>query len=77
MSFHLCQSKSPYKPSILLQSTEIAYMSEVKFLGMYITENLSWHAHIRFLCYSLSKTYCIIRSIKNILSNFMPILNRN
>jgi hypothetical protein len=30
-SFHLCQSKPPYKPSILLQNTEIAYMSEVKF----------------------------------------------
>jgi hypothetical protein len=31
MSFHLCQSKPPYTPSILLQNTEIAYMSEVKF----------------------------------------------
>jgi sarcosine oxidase/L-pipecolate oxidase len=30
-SFHLCQSKPPYKPSILLQNNEIPYMSEVKF----------------------------------------------
>jgi hypothetical protein len=41
MSFHLCQSKPPYKPKILLQDTEITYMSEVTFLGIYITENLS------------------------------------
>jgi hypothetical protein len=41
MSFHLCQSKPPYKVNILLQNTEITYVSEVKFLGMYITEKLS------------------------------------
>jgi hypothetical protein len=46
-------------------------MSEIKFLGMYITENLIWQAHIRSLCHSLSKTYCIIKSLKNTLSNFM------
>jgi hypothetical protein len=32
MSFHLHQSKPPYKPNILLRNTEIIYMSEVKFL---------------------------------------------
>ena len=53
MLFHLCQSKPSYKPNILLQNTEITYISEVKFLGMYITENLSWRAHIRSLFHSL------------------------
>jgi hypothetical protein len=38
MSFHLSQSKHPYKTNILLQNNEITYMSEVKFLGMHITE---------------------------------------
>jgi hypothetical protein len=42
MSFHLCQSKPPYKQNILLQNPEITYISILKFLGMYITENLSW-----------------------------------
>jgi len=28
-------------------------MPEVKFLGMHITENLSWHAHICCQCHSL------------------------
>jgi hypothetical protein len=31
MSFHLCLSKSPFKPCILIQNTEVAYMPEVKF----------------------------------------------
>jgi hypothetical protein len=60
MPFHLCQSKPPYKLNILLQNNEITYMSEVKFLGMCIMENLSWQAHIRFLCHSLSKAYYMI-----------------
>jgi hypothetical protein len=68
MSFHLCQSKPPYQPNILLQNTEIAYMSEVKFLGMCIAENLSWLTHIRSLCHTLSKTYYMIKSLKNTLS---------
>ena len=40
-------------------------MPEVKFLGMHITENLSWHAHICCLCHSLSKTFSIIKSVKS------------
>jgi hypothetical protein len=34
VSFHLCQSKPPYKPNILLQNTEITYTYEVNILGM-------------------------------------------
>jgi len=41
MSFHLCCSKPPFKPRILLQNTEVKYMPEVTFLGMCIIENLS------------------------------------
>jgi hypothetical protein len=70
MSFHLCQSKPPYKTNILLQNTEITYMPEVKHLGMYITENLSWRAHIRPLYHSLSKTYYMIKSFKNTKGGF-------
>ena len=47
MSFHLC-CQPPFKPRILLRNKEIEYMPEVKFLGMCITENLSWQAHFCF-----------------------------
>ena len=36
---------------------------------MCITEILSWRAHIRFLCYGLSKTFFIIKSVKNTQSS--------
>jgi len=49
MSFHLCGSKLTYKPRILLQNEEIKYKYEVTFLGLCITGNLSWRAHIGFL----------------------------
>ena len=69
MSFHLCHSKPIYKPHILLQKKEIEYMTEVKFLGLYITEHLSWQAHIHFLWDSLSKNFFIIKSANNTLSS--------
>jgi len=65
MSFHLCCSKPPLKPRILLRNIEVKYMPEVKFLGMCITENLSWLAHIWCLCHSLSKPFFIIKSVKS------------
>ena len=71
MTFHLCQSKPPYKPRIVIQNTDIAYKTEVKFLGMHITENLNWQTHIYHLCHSLSKDYYRIKSLKNTLSNHM------
>ena len=49
MSFHLCQLKPPYKPHVLLLNTEIAYMSEIKFLGMCITVNLSWQPRVKLV----------------------------
>ena len=65
ISFHLCCSKPPFKPSILLRNTEVEYMPEVKFLGMCITEKLIWRAHFCCLCHSLHKTFFIIKSAKN------------
>jgi hypothetical protein len=38
---------------------------------MYITENLSWRAHIHSLCHSLGKTYYMIKPLKNTLSTRM------
>jgi hypothetical protein len=44
-------------------------MPEVKFLGMCITENLNWQGHICSLCHRLSKTFFIIKPVRNILSS--------
>jgi hypothetical protein len=34
---------------------EIAYSSELTFLGLFITKNSAWHVQIHSLCSSLSK----------------------
>ena len=44
-------------------------MPKVKFLGMCITENLSWQAHNCSLRHRLSKTFFIVKSVKNIISS--------
>jgi len=44
-------------------------MPEVKFLGMCIRENLSWQAHICFLCQRVTKTFFIIKSVNINLSS--------
>jgi hypothetical protein len=49
MSFLLCRSKPPFKPRILLRNTEVKYKSEVKFLGMRITGNLSFGQGAEFV----------------------------
>ena len=69
MSFHLCNSKPTYKPHILLHNKDIEYKSEVKFLGLCITENLNWQPHICYLCNNLRKSFFVIKSVKNIFSN--------
>jgi hypothetical protein len=42
----------------------IHYYSKLKFLGLFITENLTWHAQIYSLCVSLSKIYYMIKSLR-------------
>jgi len=69
MSFHLGHLKPTYKPHILLQNKDIEYKSEVKFLGLYITENLKWQTHICYLCNNLSKYVFIIKLAKHIFSS--------
>jgi hypothetical protein len=71
ISFHSSQSKISLKPNIFLQNSKIAYKSEVKFWGICITENLNWHVHVKFLCNSLSKTYYMIRALKQTVSTYM------
>jgi hypothetical protein len=68
ISFHPYQKNHPIRPHIIFKNKEIAYNSELKFLGLFITENLTWHAQIHSLCASLSKIYYMIKSLRNVIS---------
>ena len=67
MAFHYRQSTS-LKPIIYIQNSKISYKSEVKFLGIYIMENLNWQSHVKFLGSTLSKTYFMLRALKQTVS---------
>jgi hypothetical protein len=62
VSFHTTQNRNPLKPQVTFNNTDIGYKSELKFLGIYITENLKSNVQVRHLSQKLSKVYCIIIS---------------
>ena len=43
VSFHTRQNRNPLKPQVTFNNMDICYKSELKFLGIYITENLKWN----------------------------------
>ena len=45
MFFHSNQFRLPNK-QVVFNNTEIAFKPEVRFLGIYITENLKWNVHV-------------------------------
>jgi len=50
---------------------EIAYSSELKFLGLFIMENLVWLVQIHSLRASLSEVYYMIKSLRDIMRTHM------
>jgi hypothetical protein len=46
MSFHSKQMRLPSGPKVTFKNLEIAYKSELRLLGLCITENLKWDTHI-------------------------------
>jgi hypothetical protein len=46
-----------HRPVFSLNNKEITYTSNVIFLGIYITENLSWATHIYYLCQNLTRLF--------------------
>ena len=57
ISFHFNQRRYPTRLCIMFNNKKIKYSSEIKFLGLFITENLVWQAQIDNLGTSLSKMY--------------------
>jgi hypothetical protein len=68
LSFHPRQRLRVCKPSIVYNNLEIPYKSDVKFLGIQITEKLRWNTHIKSICPNLNKAYFIIKTLKEITS---------
>jgi hypothetical protein len=68
VSFHTKQNRNPFKPKVTFNKMDTGYKSELKFLGIYITENPKWNVCVRHLSQKFSKVCCIIISLKNVMS---------
>ena len=56
---HLNKAYNFVMTKTVFKNVEISYTSEVKFLGINISNNLKWNTHIHFLCSKLNKVDCV------------------
>ena len=54
-------------PIIQIDEIQLQPISNFNFLGIIITENITWSKHINNISYSICKTIEIIRKLKNVL----------
>jgi len=55
----------------MFNRNEIAYSSDLKFLGLFIMENLVWLVQIHSLRASLREVYYMIKSLRDIMRTHM------
>jgi hypothetical protein len=61
----------PLRPQINFETLEITYKSEIRFLGIYITENLTFGTLVRFVRAKLCKIVYMIKTLNETLSPYM------
>jgi hypothetical protein len=61
-----------HNPDLYLNTKAITYTYHLKFLGVCITENLSWASHIQYLTQKLNEAIYLIKSLHDCVS--LPIL---
>jgi hypothetical protein len=65
------QNKKPVLPHVIFEGRDIPYTTETKFLGIHINENMKWNNHIKYLSSKLNTSYCMISSLKNVMSPYV------
>ena len=65
------QFRLPNKPQVDFNNNEIAFKPAVRFLGIYITENLHWNFHVHLLCSGSSRVSYIMKSLKAVWSPYI------
>jgi hypothetical protein len=56
-----------------MNNKEVVRSVDVKFLGIFITEDLSWTTHTHYVCQKLSKISYLIKSLRDIVSQTVLI----
>jgi hypothetical protein len=62
------KSRSIIRTGIQFRKKELNHLSILKFLGIYITENLKCYTHILYFCYNLSEVFYKIKSLQDTVS---------
>jgi hypothetical protein len=57
-----------HRPIFCFNNEAITYTSNVKFFGIYISENPSWATHIKYLCHKLNMALYLIKSLRDVVS---------
>jgi len=70
ISFHFKQIRLPSRPHVIFKNIGIIYKSKLRFLGIFITENIQWEAQVQSLSSKVSKISYIIKSLKEIMSPY-------
>jgi hypothetical protein len=47
VTFHSKQNRFPLRPQITFKNKYIVCNKELRFVGIYIKENLKWNAHVQ------------------------------
>ena len=63
ISFHTKHNVFPIIHKITFRNMDNAYKSESKFLGIHITKNLKWKAHVYSLSLKLSKVSYLLNHL--------------
>ena len=69
MIFHSPRKKDTFFDTIKIMEFTIKRVSNTKYLGMIIDENLSWNKHVEMLCSKLSRNFYLFYSLRNILND--------
>jgi hypothetical protein len=69
------QSRSipSFRPLFCINNKEVGRLMDVKFLGIFITEDLSWTTHTQYVCQKLSKIIYLIKSLRDTVSRAVLI----
>ena len=75
--FHKFRNKPPSNFIITLNNVELERVEYTKFLGVLVQENLSWAAHVNYICNRVSKATALLAKLKHYLPKYVLLIIYN
>ena len=66
--FHTPHSKIPENTNLQLRNANLKRVQCIKFLGVFVHENLSWKPHMEWLLQKIKVCYGVVRKIQPYLN---------